>query len=110
MGAIRTRWAQLGYQDGKMGYPTGKITVSADGKSSSQPYKNGFIISNDAAGTWESKGAIREYWASTGYQNGPLGYPTGPEVYDKATATWSQTYQYGTITHRGTTTHTLTTN
>jgi len=96
-GAIRERWGQLGYQNGSMGLPIGTITTSADGKSAWQPYKNGFIVWSLTTGAWESKGALRDYWARLGYQSGKAGFPTGPELYNGSSKTWSQTYQHGTI-------------
>ena len=57
-------------------------------------------ISRIDTGYWESKGSIRVYWGQLGYQDSKLGLPTGPEVYDSATNTWSQTYVNGTIYYR----------
>jgi uncharacterized protein with LGFP repeats len=98
MGPIRDRWIQLGGETGIMGLPIGQVTITADGKSGWQPYKNGFIVWNTQAGAWESKGGIRIFWAQTGYQAGKLGFPTGPEVFNTSTQSWTQTYEHGTIT------------
>lgn len=97
MGAIRQRWGQMGYQNGSLGFPVEPEFTNADG-SGWQRYQRGYIVkAAGAANAWESKGAIRAYWGSIGYQNGKAGWPTGPEVYNASTNTWSQTYQKGTI-------------
>ena len=95
MGPTRGRWAELGYQTGKMGYPVGPITTSGDAKTAWQEYQNGYIIWGDQTGAWESKGAIRVYWAKLGYQTGKMGYPVGPEMYDGKG--WWQAYENGAI-------------
>jgi hypothetical protein len=100
-GAIRVRWGQLGYQTGVMGFPVGAEFSSADQLQWWQPYQNGYIIGSGKTGYWESKGAIRAYWAQLNYQDGVAGLPTGPEQYDASTDTWSQTYENGTITVTG---------
>ena len=97
MGPIRERWDQLGYQTGTLGYPTGKIVYSSDKKSAWQQYENGYLYWQKDAGTWESKGAIRNYWAEMGYASGRAGAPIGPELYNSTTKTWSQSYQNGVI-------------
>lgn len=100
-GAIRTYWAQLGYQNGAMGFPVGAEFSSADELQWWQQYQNGYIVGSGKTGYWESKGAIRTYWAQLNYQDGVAGLPTGPEQYDASTNTWSQTYQNGTIVVSG---------
>lgn len=97
-GGIRARWSQLGGQAGELGYPTTGITIA--GSTYWQKYQNGYIVGSDATGFWESKGAIRDYWASIGYQTGKAGLPTSSETYDLGTHTWSQSYQHGTIYHK----------
>jgi len=97
-GPTRTRWAELGYQNGPMGYPTGPITPTGSGFF--QKYQNGYIIGTSSTGYWESKGAIRKHWGQQGYQNGALGYPTGPEQYTTATRTYHQQYEHNKIFHK----------
>lgn len=98
MGKIRERWGELGYQGSTIGLPIDKEVTNADG-SGWQQFQNGFILKpNDSTvGVWESKGAIRSYWQSIGYQGGKAGWPISSESYDRETKTWSQKYQKGTI-------------
>lgn len=62
-----------------------------------QCFQHGCIVGSSSTGFWESKGGVRDRWAELGYQNGSLGLPTGPEVYNSDLNSWSQTYQNGSI-------------
>ncbi len=95
---IYSRWSQLGGPNSGLGMPVESI-VGNNTSVSHQGFQNGYIIYSPVFGAWESKGAIRDYWAKIGFQSGVAGYPTGPETYDANTQTWSQTYQNGTITY-----------
>jgi len=99
MEPIRDYWAQLGYQDGKMGYPTA-ASQQVDNDINYQKYQNGYIIGSDDTGYWESKGSIRDYWAQLGYQDGEMGLPTGPEK-NLENGGWYQSYQNGYIIGKG---------
>ncbi len=96
MGPIRERWASLGYQEGQMGYPTSQIFCTIKDDGCYQRYENGAILWAEPIGAWESTGSIRRYWATTGYENGPLGYPVAAE---KRTSDggWYQQYEEGYI-------------
>ena len=92
-GGIRGRWAELGYQGGIMGYPTGPEVY--DGRGWYQNYEGGAIIGTDNTGFWESTGGIRERWSQIGYQSGFMGYPTSAVVWD-GRGYW-QNYENGAI-------------
>ncbi|MCL2280553.1 hypothetical protein FWC31_01555, partial [Candidatus Saccharibacteria bacterium] len=94
-GSIRKRWSELGYQDGIMGYPTGPEVKTSDG-GWWQFYEHGAIIGKPGTGYWESKGSIRKRWGELGYQDGIMGYPTGPEV-KTSDGGWWQFYEHGAI-------------
>ena len=84
IGAIRTKWAEYDYERGRLGYPTtDEICTIKDG-GCYQKYQGGAILWTQKTGAHISIGAIRSAWAATGYENGPLGYPTSDEL---ATAT-----------------------
>ena len=100
-GSIRNRWAQLGYEGGSLGYPTGPEVIVPTG-GWQQAYEHGTIFGRGSTGYWESKGSIRNRWAQLGYEGGSLGYPTGPEVI-VPTGGWQQAYEHGTIFGRGST-------
>ena len=92
---IKERWSTLGAEKSLLGLPISQGVTA--GNSGWQEFQNGFIIGNTTTGFWESKGAIREYWARIGYQSSPAGWPIGSEKYDTDTKSWSQEYQNGII-------------
>lgn len=75
-GDIRTRWSQIKYENGVLGYPAGGVECETKNgkKLCSQKYDNGYIISSPS-GVWESYGATRERWAALKSGDGVLGYP-----------------------------------
>ena len=95
-GAIRNAWIWSGLQNGPMGYPfTNEIGGLRDG-GTYQMYEGGGIVWSPASGAHLSRGGIRNAWAGTGFENGPLGYPTSSE-YTGAGGTIIQNFQGGRI-------------
>ncbi|HQE31036.1 MAG TPA: glucosaminidase domain-containing protein [Propionibacteriaceae bacterium] len=76
LGPIRVRYAQLGWQGGSMGWPTGPMICSGDGCS--QGYQGGGLYWSAATGAWESTGPMRARYGQLGWQGGSMGWPTGP--------------------------------
>jgi uncharacterized protein with LGFP repeats len=95
LGSIRTRWGQLGFESGQMGYPTGGQVCTLTNSGCYQMYQGGVIVGNATTGYWESLGSIRTRWGQLGFESGVLGYPTGPV--NCVSGTCSQTYEHGTI-------------
>lgn len=79
-GAIRTTWASIGFENGFLGYPTSDEVGGLRNGGAYQNYQGGSIIWSPATGAQISTGGIRTVWASTGYENGFLGYPTSNEI------------------------------
>ena len=98
-GKIRERWAELGFQTGKMGLPTGPEQTSGD-DIWWQMFENGAIIGSGRTGFWENKGKIRERWAELGFQTGKMGLPTGPEQ-TSGDDIWWQMFENGAIIGSG---------
>jgi uncharacterized protein with LGFP repeats len=79
-GAIRDRWASLGWEAGPLGYPTTDEYGTPDGVGRYNHFSNGgSIYWSPSTGAWSIHGAIRDRWASLGWEAGPLGYPTTDE-------------------------------
>jgi uncharacterized protein with LGFP repeats len=77
-GAIRDRWASLGWENGFLGFPTtGEVAVRGGAVTH---FQGGSIYWSPATGAQAVKGAIRDRWASLGWENGYLGFPTTGEV------------------------------
>lgn len=77
-GGIRTAYANTGWENGRLGYPTtGEIRIKDGG--SYQSFQGGTIYWSAATGPQINAGRIREAYASQGWENGRLGFPTTGE-------------------------------
>ncbi|KHL04094.1 lysozyme M1, partial [Sinomonas humi] len=96
-GPIRTAWQASGFQTGPLGYPTtGVVTLSDGGQY--QNFQNGAIIWNKATGAQVSlNGPIRTAWQASGFQTGPLGYPTSGVTSGLVNGGSFQNFQGGAI-------------
>ncbi|WP_432509768.1 N-acetylmuramoyl-L-alanine amidase [Kineococcus sp. SYSU DK001] len=91
-GAILQRWGQLGWEKG-MGFPTTDDSPAKGGFYNH--FQGGSIYWSPATGAREVRGAIREKWASMGWEGGPAGFPvTGDGV---ARGGWFTHFQGGSI-------------
>jgi hypothetical protein len=80
-GAIRSKWASLGWERSVLGYPTTDETGTPDGVGRFNHFANaGSIYWTRSAGAWSIHGAIRSKWASLGWERSVLGYPTTDET------------------------------
>ena len=82
IGLIREKYAQLGYEHGKMGLPITQEFSTIQG-GWFQKYQNGFIIGSPKSGYHESYGKIRERWNKIGNEKGALGFPIGDVIEEK---------------------------
>lgn len=96
-GNIRARYQQLGFEQSALGYPTGAQTCGIKNDGCYQPYQFGYMYWSNDSGAWESKGGIRERYISLNVENGPMGYPTGPETCGLQNGGCYQSYQTGAI-------------
>jgi len=101
-GAIHSKWQSLGWEQGNCGYPTTDESTCPDGVGRYNHFsKNASIYWTPGTGAWSVNGAIRNHWASLGWENSSLGYPTSDE-YDVPGGRRSS-FQHGTITWNATT-------
>lgn len=78
-GSIRDKWASIGWERSYLGYPTTDETVTPDGYGRYNHFQRGSVYWSPASGAHEVQGAIREKWASIGWERSRLGYPTTDE-------------------------------
>ena len=107
-GAIRDKWAALGWETSTVGYPVTDEEGTPDGigrfnhfsklNGAGQVLYNGSIYWTPQLGAWSVYGAIRDKWASMGWERGPLGYPTSDQT-TNATGQQVATFQGGTLTY-----------
>jgi len=83
-GAIGAKWSGLGSQVSFLGYPLTDETPAPDLAGRFNHFQGGSIYWSPWTGDHEVHGAIRDLWASLGWETGFLGYPTTDEtrVYD----------------------------
>ena len=78
-GAIKKKWAELGYERSLLGYPTTDERITPDGKGRFNHFQGGSIYWHPSTGAHEVHGAIKKKWAELGYERSFLGYPTSDE-------------------------------
>jgi uncharacterized protein with LGFP repeats len=75
-GPVRDAWAAGGWERGVLGFPTTDHTVTPDGKGAYTYFQGGAVYWTQASGAHVLRGAVLDAWARTGWEQGPLGYPT----------------------------------
>src|SRR5213592_1484691 len=79
-GLIRAKWAQLGWEKSFLGYPVTDETGTPDNSGRYNHFQNGSIYwKGGATEAFEVHGAIRDKWASLGWERSALGYPITDE-------------------------------
>jgi uncharacterized protein with LGFP repeats/GH25 family lysozyme M1 (1,4-beta-N-acetylmuramidase) len=97
-GPIRTSWANSGFEAGSMGYPTSGQVCGLTAQGCYQNFQNGAILWSPAHGAYLSiNGPVRTAWQKTGFEAGPLGYPTGNILCGLRNGGCFQSFQNGSI-------------
>ena len=78
-GAIKAKWAQDQWETGFLGYPLTDELGTPDGIGRYNHLQGGSLYWTPATGAHSVQGAIRDSWATQGWETGPLGYPTSDE-------------------------------
>lgn len=79
-GAIRDKWASLGWEQGFLGYPITHQTMTSDRVGQYNHFQWGSIYWHPNIGAYEVHGAIHDKWASLGWEKSTLGYPVSDET------------------------------
>lgn len=74
-GDIRAKYNALGGPNGALGLPTTDETGTPDGVGRYNHFSGGSIYWTPTTGPMMVRGAVRDLWASGGWERGPLGYP-----------------------------------
>lgn len=97
-GAIHAKWKSLGWETGVCGYPTTDETSTPNGVGRYNHFnKNSSIYWSPNTGANQVGGAIRDKWASLGWENSSLGFPTSDEY--AIPGGRRSNFQGGTITY-----------
>jgi len=96
-GAIRSKWAAAGAQNGRLGYPASDEGRGLTNGGAYQSFLGGRIHWSRATGAHITRGGILAAWAASGYERGVLGYPTSDETGGLKDGGSYQTFQGGII-------------
>ncbi|MHA7209186.1 peroxidase family protein [Arthrobacter sp. MDT1-65] len=96
-GGIGAAWAAQGWENGFLGYPTSNEIVGLRKGGVYQNFEGGVVYWSPATGAHSNHGAIRNAYASQGWENGRLGYPTSNEIVVSPTVR-AQDFEGGRIT------------
>lgn len=79
-GAIRDKYAALGWEKSFLGYPLTNESTCPDGVGKYNHFQGGSIYWSPASGAHEVHGAIKTHWASLGWEKSFLKYPISDEL------------------------------
>lgn len=79
-GAIRAKYAALGWERSFLGYPITNETTTPDGFGRFNHFQGGSIYWSPNTGAFEVHGAIRAFWAGLGWERSSFGYPVSDEL------------------------------
>lgn len=74
-GDIRAKYNALGGATGLLGIPETDELGTPDGIGRFNHFKGGSIYWTPRTGPMAVRGTVRDFWASTGWERGPFGYP-----------------------------------
>ena len=97
LGAIGQRWAQQGWESGRLGYPVGSEVCGLRDGGCFQPFQGGPVYWSPGSGAHVVLGAIGQRWAQQGWESGRLGYPVGGEVCGLRDGGCFQPFQGGSL-------------
>ena len=78
-GAIRDAFGRLGWEGSALGFPTTDEAALRVRGGAFQQFLGGSVYFSPATGAHEVRGAVRDTWASLGWEAGYLGYPVSDE-------------------------------
>lgn len=78
-GAIREKWKSMGWEKSFLGFPITDELTTPDGQGRYNHFEGGSIYWSPSTGAFEVHGAIRDKWASLGWESSFLGYPISDE-------------------------------
>ncbi|MGY2084282.1 LGFP repeat-containing protein [Blastococcus sp. SYSU DS0539] len=97
VGAILANYRALGGPAGVLGYPTTDELPTRNGIGRYNHFQRGSIYWLPSTGAHEVRGGIRQEWAATGWENGPLGFPVTGELPTRQAGAAYSTFQFGSI-------------
>lgn len=78
-GIIRDKWVAHGSETGVLGYPISDERATPDRKGRYNHFQGGSIYFSHEGGAHAVTGAIRDFWAKSGWEKSYLGYPASDQ-------------------------------
>ncbi len=94
-GAIKDKWAALGWENSFLGFPTSDETATPDGIGRYNFFEGGAIYFHPNLGTFAIPKLIIDVWKKEGWEKGKLGYPVGDEIVKNNNSV--QYFEFGAI-------------
>jgi len=79
-GAIKDKWASLGWENSFLGFPVTDETATPDGFGRFNFFEGGAIYYHPHFGTFAVPRGIADVWKKEGWEKGKLGYPVNDEI------------------------------
>lgn len=79
-GAIKDKWAALGWENSFLGFPVSDEISTPDGYGRFNFFEGGAIYFHPNLGTYAVPKTIAEVWKKEGWEKGKLGYPVSDEI------------------------------
>ena len=96
-GEVYRRFSAQGYEGGPLGWPTIDTSPTAGGVGRWQSFAGGTVYWSAASGARVMSGPIYDRFVRTGYEGGPLGWPTSDVLPTGGRDGTYQTYQRGAV-------------
>ncbi|MHA7209507.1 GH25 family lysozyme [Arthrobacter sp. MDT1-65] len=96
-GTIASAWANSGWENGTLGYPTSNEICGLAGNGCYQNYQKGQIHWSPGTGAYATRGVFNTAWSKAGWETGSLGYPTGNQSCGLTNGGCYQDFQKGQI-------------
>jgi len=94
-GGIQSAWNATGWERGPLGYPLTDPACGLRDGGCWQSFQGGPSYWSPATGAHVISGAVGAMWSQTGYERGPLGFPTSDLICGLRLDGCMQTFQYG---------------
>ncbi|SDO32735.1 N-acetylmuramoyl-L-alanine amidase [Geodermatophilus sp. DSM 45219] len=75
-GRVYEAWAASGWERSSLGLPVSDTATTPDGRAQYAHFQQGSIYSTGASGAHVLPAEVVAVWSRTGWERGPLGYPT----------------------------------
>ncbi|MCZ2829773.1 S8 family serine peptidase [Modestobacter sp. VKM Ac-2986] len=96
-GAVRDRWGATGWENGVLGYPTAEQVCGLPAGGCFQHFQGGSVYVSSGSPATVVTGVLRDRWGASGWERGPLGYPTAAQVCGLRAGGCFQQFQGGSV-------------